>query len=115
MNKEEFLQLVKLDDSITKLNLKVLYDGVDVTGEIKFFVSGFPDNHGIFFVVNLENHSLTYQLAKFEEKLKSITAEPFETETDALIIIRNIIAHLYLFSMMNCGCQLKQYIIIKWR
>lgn len=104
MNKEEFLQLVKLDDSITKLNLKVLYDGVDVTGEIKFFVSGFPDNHGIFFVVNLENHSLTYQLAKFEEKLKSITAEPFETETDALIIIRNIIAHLYLFSMMNCGC-----------
>ena len=104
MNKEEFLQLMKLDDSITKLNLKVLYDGVDTTGEIKFFVSGFPDNNGIFFVVNLENHSLTYQLAKFEEKLKSITAEPFETEIDALIIIRNIIAHLYLFSMMNCGC-----------
>jgi hypothetical protein len=104
MNKEEFLQLVRLDDSITKLNLKVLYDGVDVTGEIKFFVSGFPDNHGIFFVVNLENHSLTYQLAKFEEKLKSITAEPFETETDALIIIRNIIAHFYMFTMMNSGC-----------
>ena len=36
MNKEEFLQLVRLDDSITKLNLKVLYDGVDTTGEIKF-------------------------------------------------------------------------------
>lgn len=104
MNKEEFLQLVRLDDSITKLNLKILYDGIDVTGEIKFFVSGFPGNNGIFFVVNLENHSLTYQLAKFEEKLKSITAEPFETETDALIIIRNIIAHLYLFSMINCGC-----------
>ena len=104
MNKEEFLQLVRLDDSITKLNLKILYDGIDVTGEIKFFVSGFPGNNGIFFVVNLENHSLTYQLAKFEEKLKNITAEPFETETDALIIIRNIIAHLYLFSMINCGC-----------
>lgn len=104
MNKEEFLQLVKLDDSITKLNLKVLYDGVDTTGEIKFFVSGFPDNHGIFFVVNLDNNSLTYQLAKFEEKDTSITAEPFETETDALMIIRNIIAHLYLFSMINCGC-----------
>ena len=104
MNKEEFLQVVKLDDSITKLNLKVLYDGVDTTGEIKFFVSGFPDNNGIFFVVNLDNNSLTYQLAKFEEKLKSITAEPFETETDALMIIRNIIAHVYMFTMMNCGC-----------
>lgn len=104
MNKEEFLQLVKLDDSITKLNLKVMYAGVDTTGEIKFFVSGFPGNNGIFFVVNLENHSLTYQLAKFEEKLKSITAEPFTSEVEALMIIRNIIAHLYLFSMMNCGC-----------
>lgn len=104
MNKEEFLQLMKLDDSITKLNLKVLYDGVDTTGEIKFFVSGFPGNNGIFFVVNLENHSLTYQLAKFEEKDTNITAEPFETETDALIIIRNIIAHFYMFTMMNCGC-----------
>jgi hypothetical protein len=104
MNKEEFLQLVRLDDSITKLNLKVLYDGVDVTGEIKFFVSGFPDNHGIFFVVNLDNNSLTYQLAKFEEKDTNITAETFETETDALMIIRNIIAHVYMFTMMNCGC-----------
>lgn len=105
MNKEEFLQLVRLDDSITKLNLKVLYDGVDVTGEIKFFVSGFPDNHGIFFVVNLDNNSLTYQLVKFEEKDTNITAETFETETDALMIIRNIIAHVYMFTMMNCGCQ----------
>ena len=104
MNKEEFLQLVRLDDSITKLNLKVLYDGVDVTGEIKFFVSSFPDNHGIFFVVNLDNNSLTYQLAKFEEKDTNITAETFETETDALMIIRNIIAHVYMFTMMNCGC-----------
>lgn len=104
MNKEEFLQLVKLDDSITKLNLKVLYDGVDTTGEIKFFVSGFSDNNGIFFVVNLENHSLTYQLAKFEEKDTNITAETFETEIDALILIRNIIAHFYMFIMMNCGC-----------
>ena len=104
MNKEEFLQLVRLDDSITKLNLKILYDGIDVTGEIKFFVSGFPGNNGIFFVVNLENHSLTYQLAKFEEKDTNITAEPFETEVDALIIIRDIIAHLYLFSMMNSCC-----------
>ena len=104
MNKEEFLQLVRLDDSITKLNLKVLYDGVDVTGEIKFFVSGFPDNHGIFFVVNLDNNSLTYQLAKFEEKDTNITAGTFETETDALMIIRNIIAHVYMFTMMNCGC-----------
>ena len=47
MNKHEFLQLVKLDDSITQLNLKVSYGGVDVTGEIKFFVSGFSDNLGI--------------------------------------------------------------------
>jgi len=97
-------QLVKLDDSITQLNLGVMYDGVDVTGEIKFFVSGFPDNHGIFFVVNLDNNSLTYQLAKFEEKDTNITAETFETETDALMIIRNIIAHVYMFTMMNCGC-----------
>ena len=104
MNKEEFLQLVRLDDSITKLNLKILYDGIDVTGEIKFFVSGFSGNNGIFFVVNFDNNSLTYQLAKFEEKDTNITAEPFETEIDALIIIRNIIAHFYLFSMMNCGC-----------
>lgn len=104
MNKEEFLQVVKLDDSITKLNLKVMYAGVDTTGEIKFFISGFPDNNGIFFVVNLENHSLTYQLAKFEEKDTNITAETFETETDALMIIRNIIAHVYMFTMMNCGC-----------
>lgn len=37
MNKQEFLQLVKLDDSIIQLNLGVMYDGVDVTGEIKFF------------------------------------------------------------------------------
>lgn len=64
MNKHEFLQLVKLDDSITQLNLKVSYDGVDVTGEIKFFVSGFPDNLGIFFVIDLDNNSLTFQLAK---------------------------------------------------
>lgn len=42
MNKEEFLQVVKLDDSITKLNLKVLYDGVDTTGEIKFFCIRIP-------------------------------------------------------------------------
>lgn len=104
MNKEEFLQLVKLDDSITKLNLKVMYAGVDTTGEIKFFVSGFPDNNGIFFVVNLDNNSLTYQLAKFEEKDTNITAEAFETEVDALIIIRDIIAHFYLFSMMYHGC-----------
>lgn len=104
MNKEEFLQLVKLDDSITKLNLKVMYAGVDTTGEIKFFVSGFPDNNGIFFVVNLDNNSLTYQLAKFEEKDTNITAEAFETEVDALIIIRDIIAHFYLFFMMNSGC-----------
>ena len=41
MNKQEFLQLVKLDDSIMRLNLVVMYDGVDVTGEIKFFVTGF--------------------------------------------------------------------------
>ena len=26
MNKQEFLQLVKLDDSITQLNLGVMYD-----------------------------------------------------------------------------------------
>ena len=40
MNKQElFLELVKLDDSITQLSLGVMYDGIDVTGEIKFFVS----------------------------------------------------------------------------
>lgn len=57
MNKQEFLQIVKLDDSTMRLNLRVPYDGVDVTGEIKFFVSGFSDNLGIFFVVDLDkNH-----------------------------------------------------------
>ena len=91
-----FLQLVKLDDSITQLNLGVMYDGVDVTGEIKFFVTGFPDSLGIFFVVDLDNHSLTFQLAKFEEKIKSPTTQTFNSETDALTIIRNIISQFYL-------------------
>lgn len=103
MNKQEFLQLVKLDDSITQLNLGVMYDGVDVTGEIKFFVTGFSDNLGIFFVVDLDNHSLTFQLAKFEEKIKSPTTQTFNSETDALTIIRNIISQFYLFTIMRYG------------
>jgi hypothetical protein len=103
MNKQEFLQLVKLDDSITQLNLGVMYDGVDATGEVKFFVSGFPDNLGIFFVVDLDNNSLTFQLAKFEEKIKSPTTQTFNLETDALIVIREIITQFYLFTMMRCG------------
>lgn len=103
MNKQEFLQLVKLDDSITQLNLGVMYDGVDVTGEIKFFVSGFLDNLGIFFVVDLDKNSLTFQLAKFEEKIKSPTTQTFNSETDALIVIREIITQFYLFTMMRCG------------
>ena len=103
MNKQEFLQLVKLDDSITQLNLGVMYDGVDVTGEIKFFVTGFPDNLGIFFVVDLDNNSSTFQLAKFEEKIKSPTTQTFNSETDALIVIREIITQFYLFTMMRCG------------
>lgn len=102
MNKQEFLQLVKLDDSITQLNLGVMYDGIDVTGEIKFFVSGFSDNLGIFFVVDLDNNSLTFQLAKFEEKIKSPTTQTFDSETDALIVIREIISQFYLFTMMRC-------------
>lgn len=101
ITKEEFLQLVKLDDSITQLNLKVLYDGIDVTGEIKFFVSGFPGNFGVFFVVDLDKNSLSYQLTKYEEKLDSVKIETFKSEIDATIIIRNIIAQLYLFTMMN--------------
>lgn len=103
MNKQEFLQLVKLDDSIMRLNLRVSYDGVDVTGEIKFFVSGLSDNLGIFFVVDLDNNSLTFQLAKFEEKIKSPTTQTFDSETDALIVIREIITQFYLFTMMRCG------------
>lgn len=103
MDKNEFLQLVKLDDSITQLNLGVMYDGVDVTGEIKFFVSGFSDNLGIFFVVDLDNNSLTFQLAKFEEKIKSPATQIFDSETDALIVIREIITQFYLFTMMRCG------------
>lgn len=103
MNKQEFLQLVKLDDSITQLNLGVMYDGIDVTGEIKFFVTGFSDNLGIFFVVDLDNNSLTFQLAKFEEKIKSPTIQTFDSETDALIVIREIITQFYLFTMMRCG------------
>lgn len=103
MDKNEFLQLVKLDDSITQLNLGVMYDGVNVTGEIKFFVSGFPDNLGIFFVVDLDKNSLTFQLAKFEEKIKSPTTQTFDSETDALIVIREIITQFYLFTMMRCG------------
>lgn len=103
MDKNEFLQLVKLDDSITQLNLGVMYDGIDVTGEIKFFVTGFSDNLGIFFVVDLDNNSLTFQLAKFEEKIKSPTTQTFDSETDALIVIREIITQFYLFTMMRCG------------
>ena len=103
MNKQEFLQLVKLDDSITQLNLGVMYDGVDVTGEIKFFVTGFPDNLGIFFVVDLDDNSLTFQLAKFEEKIKSPTTQTFNSDVDALSVIREIITQFYLFTMMRCG------------
>lgn len=103
MDKNEFLQLVKLDDSVTQLNLGVMYDGIDVTGEIKFFVTGFSDNLGIFFVVDLDNNSLTFQLAKFEEKIKSPTTQTFDSETDALIVIREIITQFYLFTMMRCG------------
>ena len=111
MNKQElFLELVKLDDSIMQLSLQVMYDGVDVTGEIKFFVTGFPDNLGIFFVVDLDNNSLTFQLAKFEEKIKSETIETFDSETDALITIRNIITQFYLFAMMRCGVQYERKI-----
>ena len=95
--------MVKLDDSIMRLNLGVMYDGVDATGEIKFFVTGFPDNLGIFFVVDLDNDLLTFQLAKFEEKIKSSTTQTFNLETDALTIIRNIISQFYLFTMMRCG------------
>ena len=94
---------MKLDDFITQLNLGVMYDGIDVTGEIKFFVTGFPDNLGIFFVVDLDNSSLTFQLAKFEEKIKSPTTQTFDSETDALIVIREIITKFYLFTMMRCG------------
>ena len=96
-------QLVKLDDSVTQLNLKVSYGGVDVTGEIKFFVSGFPNNLGIFFVVGLDNNSLTFQLAKFEEKIKNPTTQTFNSEADALSAIRDIITQFYLFTMMRCG------------
>lgn len=103
MNKNEFLQLVKLDDSITQLNLGVMYDGVDVTGEIKFFVSGFSDNLGIFFVVDLDKNSLTFQLAKFEEKIKSPTTQTFNSDVDALSVIREIITQFYLFTMLRCG------------
>ena len=103
MNKQEFLQLVKLDDSIMWLNLRVSYDGVGVTGEIKFFVSGFSDDLGIFFVVDLDNNSLTFQLAKFEEKNKSPTTQTFNSEADALSVIREIITQFYLFTMMRCG------------
>lgn len=103
MNKQEFLQLVKLDDSITQLNLGVMYDGVDVTGEIKFFVTGFSDNLGIFFVVDLDNNSLTFQLAKFEEKIKSPTTQTFNSEVNALSVIREIVTQFYLFTMMRCG------------
>ena len=111
MDKQElFLELVKLDDSIMQLNLQVMYDGVDVTGEIKFFISGFPDNLGIFFVVDLDNNSLTFQLAKFEEKIKSPTTQTFDSETDALITIRNIITQFYLFAMMRCGTQYERKI-----
>lgn len=103
MNKQEFLQLVKLDDSITQLNLGVMYDGIDATGEIKFFVTGFTDNLGIFFVVDLDKNSLTFQLAKFEEKIKSPTTQTFNSETNALIVIREIITQFYLFTMMRYG------------
>jgi hypothetical protein len=103
MDKNEFLQLVKLDDSITQLNLGVMYDGVDATEEVKFFVTGFPDNLGIFFVVDLDDNSLTFQLAKFEEKIKSPTTQTFNSEVDALSIIRDIITQFYLFAMIRCG------------
>lgn len=103
MNKQElFLQLVKLDDSITQLNLGVMYDGVDITGEVKFFVTGFPDNLGIFFVVDLDKNSLTFQLAKFEEKIKSPTTQTFNSDVDALSVIREIITQFYIFTMMHC-------------
>ena len=80
-----------------------MYDGVDVTGEIKFFVTGFTDNLGIFFVVDLDNNLLTFQLAKFEEKIKSPTTQTFNSDVDALSVIREIVTQFYLFTMMRCG------------
>lgn len=100
ITKEKFLQLVKLDDSIIELNLKVGHDGIDATGEIKFFVYGFPDNFGIYFVVDLDKNLLKYQLAKYKEKSDSITTKTFESAIDALIVIRGIIAYFCLFTMM---------------
>lgn len=97
MNKKEFLQLVKLDDVIKQLKLKIGYDGVDYTGEIKFFVSGFLDNFGIYFVVDLKKKLLSYQLARFEEKIGGVKVEVFNSDMDALVLIRDIIIHFYFY------------------
>lgn len=101
MNKEEFLQLVKLDDSITQLNLRVMYDGIDMTGEIKFFVYNFPIDLGIYFVVDLDKNLLTYQIAQYEEKLHDIDAIQFDSGVEALDIIRQFITQFYLFIVTN--------------
>ena len=106
ITKEEFLQLVKLDDSIMQLNLKIGYDGIEATGEIKFFVDKFPSNHGIYFAIDLDKNSLSYQLAKYEEKVGIVMTEVFNSATDAMIIIRDIITHFYLFTMMKEGLPL---------
>ena len=101
MNKEEFLQSVKLDDSITQLNLRVMYDRIDMTGEIKFFVYNFPIYLGIYFVVDLDKNLLTYQIAQYEEKLHDIDTIQFGSGVEALDIIRQFITQFYLFIVTN--------------
>ena len=90
---------MKLDDVIKQLKLKIGYDGVDYTGEIKFFVSGFLDNFGMYFVVDLKKKLLSYQLARFEEKISGVKVEVFNSDIDALVLIRDIIACFYFFIM----------------
>lgn len=97
MNKKKFLQLIKLDDVIKQLKLKIGYDGVDYTGEIKFFVSEFLDNFGMYFVVDLKNKLLSYQIARFEEKISDAKVEVFNSDMDALVLIRDIIIHFYFY------------------
>lgn len=88
---------MKLDDVIKQLKLKIGYDGIDYTGEIKFFVSGFLDNFGMYFVVDLKKKLLSYQLSRFEEKIGGVKVEVFNSDMDALVLIRDIIIHFYFY------------------
>ena len=51
----------------------------------------------MYFVVDLKNKLLSYQVARFEEKISDAKVEVFNSDMDALVLIRDIIIHFYFY------------------